>query len=95
MFNPLGDSFDGSAFSPSRVVKVTFFNYIYGLDRVSSMPIVRVLMYGGRSQQQKDDLARAITDAVESIAKAPRDQTIVVFQEVAKEHYYIGAKRAS
>ena len=59
------------------------------------MPIVRVLMYGGRSQQQKDVLARAITDAVESIAKAPRDQTIVVFQEVAKEHYYIGAKRAS
>src|SRR2546426_741184 len=41
------------------------------------------------------DLARAITDAVENIAKAPRDQTIVVFQEVAKEHYYIGAKRAS
>lgn len=59
------------------------------------MPIVKVLMYGGRSQQQKDDLARAITDAFENIAKASRDQTIVVFQEVAKEHYYIGAKRAS
>ena len=59
------------------------------------MPIVRVLMFGGRTQQQKDDLARAITDAVENIAKAPRDQTIVVFQEVAKEHYCIGAKRAS
>ena len=52
-------------------------------------------MYGGRTQQQKDDLAGAITDAVENIAKAPRDQTIVVFQEVAKEHYYFGAKRAS
>jgi len=52
-------------------------------------------MYGGRTQQQKDDLAKAITDAVESIAKAPRDQTIVVFQEVAKEHYYVGAKKAS
>jgi len=48
------------------------------------MPIVRVLMYGGRSQQQKDDLARAITDAVENIAKAPRDQTIIVFQEVGE-----------
>jgi len=59
------------------------------------MPIVKILMYSGRSQQQKDDLARAITDAVENIAMAPRDQTIVVFQEVTKEHYYIGAKRAS
>ena len=59
------------------------------------MPIVKVLMYAGRSQQQKDDLARAITDAMENIAKSPRDHTIVVFQEVAKEHYYIGAKRQS
>jgi 4-oxalocrotonate tautomerase len=58
------------------------------------MPIVKVLMYEGRTQQQKDDLASAITDAVESIAKSPRDHTIVVIQEVAKEHYYIGAKRS-
>ncbi len=34
------------------------------------MPIVRVLMYPGRTQQQKDDLAKAITDAMENIAKA-------------------------
>jgi len=94
MFNPLRDSFDGSGLPPSRVVKVNFFNYISGPCRCQTMPIVKVLMYGGRTQQQKDDLARAITDAVENIAKAPRDQTIVVFQEVAKEHYYIGAKRA-
>ena len=59
------------------------------------MPIVRVLMYPGRTQQQKDELAEAITEAVARIAKAPRDQTIVVFEEVSKEHYYIGAKRSS
>ncbi len=77
------------------VAKITFFNHISGPDLSKTMPIVKVLMYGGGTHQQKDELARAITDAVESIAKAPRDQTIVVFQEVAKEHYYIGAKRAS
>jgi 4-oxalocrotonate tautomerase len=59
------------------------------------MPIVRVLMYPGRTQQQKDDLAKAITDAVERIAKAPRDQTIVVIQEVPKEQYYVAANRAA
>jgi 4-oxalocrotonate tautomerase len=59
------------------------------------MPIVRVLMYPGRTQQQKDDLAKAITDAVEKIAKAPRDQTIVVIQEVPKEQYYVAANRAT
>ena len=40
-------------------------------------------------------MAEAITEAFERITKAPRDQTIVVFEEVSKEHYYIAAKRAS
>ena len=52
-------------------------------------------MYPGRTQQQKDELAKAITDAVETIAKAPRDQTIVVIQEVPKEQYYVAANRAA
>jgi 4-oxalocrotonate tautomerase len=59
------------------------------------MPIVRVLMYPGRTQQQKDDLAKAITDAMERIANAKREQTIVVIQEVRKEEYYIAANRAA
>ncbi len=59
------------------------------------MPIVRVLMYPGRTQQQKDDLAKAITDAMEKIANAKREQTIVVIQEVRKEEYYVGANRAA
>jgi len=52
-------------------------------------------MYPGRTQQQKDDLAKAITDALERIANAKRDQTIVVIQEVRKEEYYVGANRAA
>ena len=40
-------------------------------------------------------MAEAITEAFERIAKAHRDQTIVVFEEVFKEHHYIAAKRAS
>jgi 4-oxalocrotonate tautomerase len=59
------------------------------------MPIVRVLMYPGRTQQQKDDLAKAITDAMEKIAKAKPDHTIVVIQEVRKEEYYVAANRTT
>ncbi len=47
-------------------------------------------MYLGRTQQQMDDLAKAITDAVGITAKAPRDQTIVVIQEVPKEQLRSG-----
>jgi 4-oxalocrotonate tautomerase len=57
------------------------------------MPIVRVLMYPGRTQQQKDDLAKAITDAMEKIANAKPDKTIVIIQEVRKEEYYVAANR--
>ena len=95
MFNRLRDSFDGSAFSLSRVVKVTFFNYISGPCRMSNYANSQSLDVWWADSTAEGYLARDITDAVENIAKAPRDQTIVVFQEVAKEHYYIGAKRAS
>ena len=36
------------------------------------MPIVRVEMWPGRTHEQKQDLAKAITDAVVEIGKAPR-----------------------
>ncbi|HZY47448.1 MAG TPA: 2-hydroxymuconate tautomerase [Candidatus Bathyarchaeia archaeon] len=59
------------------------------------MPIVNVLMFPGRTQQQKDDLAKAITEAVEKIAKAPRDQTIVVIEEIPKQQYFVAGNRAT
>lgn len=59
------------------------------------MPIVRVEMFPGRTHAQKQELARAITEAVANIAHATQDATIVIFQDVERENWAQGGKLAS
>jgi len=56
---------------------------------------VRVEMFAGRTHAQKQELARAITEAVANIAHTTPDQTIVIFQDVERENWAQGAKLAS
>ena len=51
------------------------------------MPIVRVEMWPGRTHEQKAALAKAITDAMVSIAKTTPEATIIVFEDVPKENW--------
>ncbi len=39
------------------------------------MPIVRITMFEGRTKEQKQELARVITEAVVNIAKTTPDAT--------------------
>jgi 4-oxalocrotonate tautomerase len=59
------------------------------------MPIVRVEMFPGRTHAQKQELARAITEAVCNIANTTPDATIVIFSETAREDWAQGGKLAS
>ena len=59
------------------------------------MPIVRVEMWPGRTQAQKRELARAITEAVCNIAQTTPDATIVIFLDVAKEDWAQAGRLAS
>lgn len=59
------------------------------------MPIVRVEMFSGRTHAQKQELARAITEAVANIAHTTPDQTIVIFQDVAREDWAVAGTLAS
>lgn len=59
------------------------------------MPIVRVEMFPGRTHAQKQELARAITEAVANIALTTPEATIVIFSEVAREDWAQGGKLAS
>ena len=51
------------------------------------MPIVRVEMWPGRTHEQKAALAKAITDAMVSIAKTTPEATIIVFEDIPKENW--------
>ena len=59
------------------------------------MPIIHVEMFSGRTHAQKQELARAITEAVVNIAHATADQTIVIFREVEREDWAAAGKLAS
>ena len=59
------------------------------------MPIVRVEMWPGRTQAQKRELARQITEVVCNVAQTTPEATIVVFQDVAKEDWAQAGRLAS
>ena len=45
-------------------------------------------MYPGRTQQQKDDFAKAITSSAVKILKTKESHVIVVFEDNPKENWY-------
>ena len=59
------------------------------------MPLVRVEMWPGRTQSQKAELARVITEAVVSVAHTTPESTIVIFEDIAKENWAVGGVLAS
>ena len=59
------------------------------------MPIVRVEMWPGRTREQKAELAKVITDAINDIAGAPPEATIIVFDDVSKDDWAEAGKLAS
>jgi len=56
------------------------------------MPLITVSLYPGRTQQQKDDYARAITKSAVEILKTSENHVIVVFDEKPKENWFMAGK---
>ncbi|MFL6402907.1 MAG: 4-oxalocrotonate tautomerase family protein [Nitrososphaeraceae archaeon] len=52
------------------------------------MPIITVAMYGGKTQEEKDRIAEAITDDVVKILEVEKKDIIVVFQEDPHGSWY-------
>ena len=59
------------------------------------MPVVNVAMYAGRTDQQKSDLAKAITKAISETAGFPDSATTIIFQDVEKTEWAVGGVMAS
>ncbi len=57
------------------------------------MPLISVSLYPGRTKEQKEEFAKAITEAAIEILKAKADHIIVVYDEKSKENWYISGKR--
>ena len=58
------------------------------------MPIIQVNLMEGRSDEQKEALIAALTDATVQSLGAPRDSVRVLLNEMPKSHWGIGGKSA-
>lgn len=59
------------------------------------MPIVRIEMWPGRTEAQKREMARQITEVVCNVAHTTPEATIVVFKEIAKDDWAQAGRLAS
>ena len=59
------------------------------------MPVVHVEMWPGRTYAQKQELAKAITQAMVDIVKTTTEATIVIFSDVPKENWSQAGELAS
>jgi 4-oxalocrotonate tautomerase len=51
------------------------------------MPVIHVEMWAGRTQGQKKELAKAITEAFVRITNTTPEATIVIFSDVPKDNW--------
>jgi 4-oxalocrotonate tautomerase len=54
------------------------------------MPLVTIKLVQGRGQDQKDELARRITDVMAEVGSLRPESIWVVFEEVPSEDWYVG-----
>ncbi len=57
------------------------------------MPLITVSLYPGRTQDQKDEIAKAITKSAVYILKTKEKHVIVVFDENPKENWFMAGKQ--
>lgn len=59
------------------------------------MPIVTIKMLEGRTDEQKHQLVKTVTDAVSESVNAPKENISIIIEEMKKEHYAVGGVRKS
>lgn len=52
------------------------------------MPFVTIDLFEGRSQEQKNQLAREVTEVVSRIAKAPKENIHIFINDMPEGTYY-------
>ena len=55
------------------------------------MPFVSIRLIEGRSQEQKDEIARRVNDALSEVLELPKDDIWVVFEDVTAKDWYVGS----
>ncbi|MBM7095535.1 MULTISPECIES: 2-hydroxymuconate tautomerase [Alteribacter] len=59
------------------------------------MPYVTVKMIEGRTDDQKRELVKKVTDAVSETTGAPREKVAVIIEEMSPANYGVNGERIS
>jgi 4-oxalocrotonate tautomerase len=54
------------------------------------MPFINVKMLEGRTPEQKKELVKAITDVMVNVCNAKADSTMVVIEDIPRDHWAKG-----
>jgi 4-oxalocrotonate tautomerase len=54
------------------------------------MPVLHVYLFEGRTEEQKADLMKALTDTVAQSLGAPPENVRIMIQDLQKENYAVG-----
>ncbi len=54
------------------------------------MPYINIKLAGNLNRNQKEEIAKEITDLMQRVAKKPASYTYIVFDEVKSEDWAIG-----
>ena len=57
------------------------------------MPLIAISMYPGRTKEQKDQFAKAITNIAVEILKTKPEHVIITYDEKPKENWYISGEQ--
>jgi 4-oxalocrotonate tautomerase len=56
------------------------------------MPLIAISMYPGRTKEQKEAFAKAITNAAVKILKTKAEHVIITYDETSRENWYISGE---
>ena len=59
------------------------------------MPVINVLLWEGRTTEQKRELAERLTQDMVDVAKVPKDSVVITFSDYAKSDWAEGGLLAS
>jgi 4-oxalocrotonate tautomerase family enzyme len=57
------------------------------------MPFVQIHWFEGRDEEQKDEVAKRVTEALVEAGKAKSEDVWVKFEDAAPADWYFGGKR--
>lgn len=58
------------------------------------MPVVRITWFSGRTQKQKAELAKALTESIVKIGKTKAEDVWIIFEDIGKENWAFAGKMA-